>query len=71
MLKMRDLKNSFSAIDKALEERNVEDYDIFNIIILSDEIDVYYIDKETGDVDSIVIIKDNVTNTKLEDFKWE
>lgn len=69
MLKMRDLKNSFSAIDKALEERNVEDYDIFNIIILSDEIDVYYIDKETGDVDSIVIIKDNVTNTKLEDFK--
>ena len=69
MLKMRDLKNSFSAIDKALEERNVEDYDISNIIILSDEIDVYYIDKETGDVDSIVIIKDNVTNTKLEDFK--
>lgn len=69
MLKMRDLKNSFSAIDKALEERNVEDCDIFNIIILSDEIDVYYIDKETGDVDSIVIIKDNVTNTKLEDFK--
>ena len=44
MLKMRDLKNSFSAIDKALEERNVEDYDIFNIIILS-EIDVYYTDK--------------------------
>lgn len=69
MLKMRDLKNSFSAIDKALEERNVEDCDIFNIIILSDEIDVYYIDKETGDVGSIVIIKDNVTNTKLEDFK--
>lgn len=69
MLKMRDLKNSFSAIDKALEERNVEDCDIFNIIILSDEIDVYYIDKETGDVDSIIIIKDNVTNTKLEDFK--
>lgn len=69
MLKMRDLKNSFSAIDKALEERNVEDYDIFNIIILSDEIDVYYIDKETGDVGSIVIIKDNVTNTKLEDFE--
>lgn len=69
MLKMRDLKNSFSAIDKALEERNVEDCDIFNIIILSDEIDVYYIDNETGDVDSIVIIKDNVTNTKLEDFK--
>lgn len=69
MLKMRDLKNSFSAIDKALEERNVEDCDIFNIIILSDEIDVYYTDKETGDVDSIVIIKDNVTNTKLEDFK--
>ena len=66
---MRDLKNSFSAIDKALEERNVEDCDIFNIIILSDEIDVYYTDKETGDVDSIVIIKDNVTNTKLEDFK--
>ena len=30
---------------------------------------VYYIDKETGDVGSIVIIKDNVTNTKLEDFK--
>jgi len=69
MLKMRDLKNSFSAIDKALEERNVEDCDIFNIIILSDEIDVYYIDKETGDVGSVVIIKDNVTNTKLEDFK--
>lgn len=69
MLKMRDLKNSFSAIDKALEERNVGDCDIFNIIILSDEIDVYYIDKETGDVGSIVIIKDNVTNTKLEDFK--
>lgn len=69
MLKMRDLKNSFSAIDKALEERNVEDCDIFNIIILSDEIDVYYIDKETGDVGSIIIIKDNVTNTKLEDFK--
>lgn len=69
MLKMRDLKNSFSAIDKALEERNVEDCDIYNIIILSDEIDVYYIDKETGDVGSIVIIKDNVTNTKLEDFK--
>lgn len=69
MLKMRDLKNSFSAIDKALEERNVEDCDIFNIIILSDEIDVYYIDNETGDVDSIIIIKDNVTNTKLEDFK--
>lgn len=69
MLKMRDLKNSFSAIDKALEERNVEDCDIFNIIILSDEIDVYYTDKETGDVGSIVIIKDNVTNTKLEDFK--
>lgn len=69
MLKMRNLKNSFSAIDKALEERNVEDCDIFNIIILSDEIDVYYIDKETGDVGSIVIIKDNVTNTKLEDFK--
>lgn len=69
MLKMRDLKNSFSAIDKALEERNVEDYDIVNIIILSDEIDVYYIDEETGDVGSIVIIKDNVTNTKLEDFK--
>lgn len=66
---MRDLKNSFSVIDKALEERNVEDCDIFNIIILSDEIDVYYIDKETGDVGSIVIIKDNVTNTKLEDFK--
>ena len=66
---MRDLKNSFSAIDKALEERNVEDCDIFNIIILSDEIDVYYTDKETGDVGSIVIIKDNVTNTKLEDFK--
>ena len=66
---MRDLKNSFSAIDKALEERNVEDCDIFNIIILSDEIDVYYIDKETGDVGSVVIIKDNVTNTKLEDFK--
>lgn len=39
MLKMRDLRNSFSAIDKALEERNVEDCDIFNIIILSDEID--------------------------------
>lgn len=69
MLKMRDLRNSFSAIDKALEERNVEDCDIFNIIILSDEIDVYYMDKETGDVGSIVIIKDNVTNTKLEDFK--
>jgi len=69
MLKMRDLKNSFRAIDKALEERNVEDCDIFNIIILSDEIDVYYIDKETGDVGSVVIIKDNVTNTKLEDFK--
>ncbi len=69
MLKMRDLRNSFSAIDKALEERNVEDCDIFNIIILSDEIDVYYIDKETGDVGSIIIIKDNVTNTKLEDFK--
>lgn len=69
MLKMRDLKNSFNAIDKALEERNVEDYDIFNIIILSDEIDVYYTDKETGDVGSVVIIKDNVTNTKLEDFK--
>lgn len=66
---MRDLKNSFSAIDKALEERNVGDCDIFNIIILSDEIDVYYVDKETGDVGSIVIIKDNVTNTKLEDFK--
>lgn len=68
MLKMRDLRNSFSAIDKALEERNVEDCDIFNIIILSDEIDVYYID-EAGDVGSIIIIKDNVTNTKLEDFK--
>ena len=66
---MRDLKNSFSAVGKALEERNVEDCDIFNIIILSDEIDVYYIDNETGDVDSIIIIKDNVTNTKLEDFK--
>jgi len=69
MLKMRDLKNSFNAIDRALEAKGVEDCDVFNIIILSDEIDIYYIDNETGDVGSVIIIKDQVTNTKLEDFK--
>lgn len=69
MRKMRDFKSSYEKVERILEERGVEEYDIFNIIFLTDEINYYYRDLETGEVDCITIIQDNVTNTKLEDFK--
>jgi len=69
MQKMRDFRSSCRKAEEILEKRGVEEYDIFNIILLTDEMNFHYRDLRTGEVGCITIVKDKITNTKLEDYR--
>lgn len=62
---MKDLRSSYNKVDKLLEDK---EYELHMITFSSTEINYHYWDKETETMECITIIKDNVTNTTLEDF---